>query len=331
MLEHGGQLLASATRYGIPAAEWLDLSTGINPTLFIPPAIPLTTWQQLPQQQDGLLQAAASYYGSIHLLPVAGSQAAIQLLPRLRKHCKIGVLHPAYTEHAHAWRCTGHEVIELTPFEIESTIDRLDVLVLIQPNNPTGEIFPFEKMCDWHARLYAREGWLIVDEAFIEATTQTSMIQADMPPGLIVLRSLGKFFGLAGARVGFVFAHDELLARIQELSGPWNVSGPSRFVAQAALQDSAWQSATRARLQQNGARLAQLLQQVKLNPDGGCGLFQWVKTDRAEAIHQQLAQRGILTRLFTQPLSLRFGLPGDEGEWQRLETTLMKITLTCFR
>jgi len=167
---------------------------------------------------------------------------------------------------------------------------------------------------------------LVVDEAFIEATTQASMVQADMPPGLIVLRSLGKFFGLAGARVGFIFAHEKLLDHMHNLLGPWNVSGPSRFVAQAALQDSNWQAATRARLQQDGARLAYLLQEVNLEPEGGCGLFQWVKTDQAEVIHQQLAQRGILTRLFTQPLSLRFGLPGTAVEWTRLQTALVEIS-----
>jgi adenosylcobyric acid synthase len=326
MLEHGGQLLAAAAHYRIPATKWLDLSTGINPIPFAPPAIPLATWQRLPQEQDGLLQAAAQYYGSENVLPVAGTQAAIQLLPRLRTPCRVGVLAPAYAEHAHAWRTAGHEILELAPNKIEETVGQLDVLVLIQPNNPTGDIFSHTQLHSWHEQLNARNGWMIVDEAFIEATTQTSMIQADMLAGLIVLRSLGKFFGLAGARVGFVFAHQELIGKMQNLLGPWNVSGPSRFVAQAALWDLAWQTATRARLKQDGARLAQLLQDAKLPPQGGCGLFQWVITDQAEIIHQQLAQRAVLTRMFTQPLSLRFGLPGDEGEWARLQTALEEIS-----
>jgi len=140
-----------------------------------------------------------------------------------------------------------------------------------------------------------------------------------------VLRSLGKFFGLAGARVGIVLAHPELLERIKEATGPWSVTGPSRFVAQAALLDRAWQAATSERLQQDGMRLARLLQDAHLPPAGGCALFQWVSTAQAEAIHQQLAQRGILTRLFTQPLSLRFGLPGITSEWARLQAALKEI------
>lgn len=325
MLEHGGQIHAAALRYGIPAAEWLDLSTGINPLPFIPPAIPLATWQRLPQEQDGLLQAAAYYYGSENLLPVAGTQAAIQLLPRLRTQCRVGVLTPAYAEHAHAWHNEGHDVIELNPPQIEAALAQLDVLVLIHPNNPTGALFTHTQLHNWYEKLNARRGWLIVDEAFIEASSQTSMIRPDMPHGLIVLRSLGKFFGLAGARVGFVFAQDELLSRLRTLSGPWSVSGPARYVALAALQDKEWQTTTRTRLQQDGARLAQMLQDAKLPPDGGCALFQWVKTKLAQTIHQKLAERGIFTRLFTQPHSLRFGLPSTTAEWMRLQTALTEI------
>ena len=156
MLEHGGQLHAAAQHFGIPVTDWLDLSTGINPIPYIPPTIPPASWQRLPQDQDGLLQAAASYFGSNNLLPVAGSQAAIQLLPRLRSCCRVGVLHPAYAEHAHAWRSAGHEVIGLSPHEIDVAVDQLDVLVLIQPNNPTGAIYTQAQLHEWHARLQAR-------------------------------------------------------------------------------------------------------------------------------------------------------------------------------
>ncbi|MDE2118711.1 MAG: threonine-phosphate decarboxylase [Betaproteobacteria bacterium] len=322
MLEHGGQIRAAAARYGIAVEDWLDLSTGINPIPFVPPEIPLAAWACLPQEQDGLPDAAAAYYGTPDLLPIPGSQAAIQLLPHLRSHCRAGVLHPGYAEHAHAWRSAGHEVKELCAEEIAAQVENLDVLLLMQPNNPTGEVFTHTQLRGWHARLAARGGWLVVDEAFIEASIQTSFAPPQMPQGLIVLRSLGKFFGLAGARVGFVLAHAELLARLCAALGPWSVAGPSRCVAQAALLDSIWQATTRKRLLQDGARMAQLLSDAGLPPAGGCGLFQWVLTEQAEVIHQQLAQRGILTRLFTQPSSMRFGLPGSAAEWSRLSTAL---------
>lgn len=327
MLQHGGQVRAAAARYGIAVDDWLDLSTGINPVPFMPPEIPASAWARLPQDQDGLEEVAARYYGTPDLLPVSGSQAAIQLLPRLRSHSRVGVLHPGYAEHAHAWRSAGHQVTELCADEIAAQISNLDVLVLMQPNNPTGELFAHAQLHEWHTQLAARGGWLVLDEAFIEASTQTSFVQPHMPQGLIVLRSLGKFFGLAGARVGFVLAHAELLAQLRAALGPWTVAGPSRHVAKAALLDRDWQAATRERLLQGGARLAQLLNDAGLPPAGGCGLFQWVITEWAEAIHQQLAQCGILTRLFMQPSSVRFGLPGNAAEWDRLNTALIQLDL----
>jgi len=324
VLEHGGQLRKAAAHYGIPLADWLDLSTGINPEPYTPPAIPLAAWARLPEDDDGLMPAATAYYATADLLAVAGSQAAIQGLPALRAHSRVGVLHPGYAEHAHAWRQAGHEVSLLAADDIEAALPALDVLILFQPCNPSGVTFAPAALLRWHAALAARGGWLLVDEAFIEASTQVSAIQQAMPQGLIVLRSLGKFFGLAGARVGFVAAHPALLAALRERLGPWCISGASRRVAQAALADTAWHTATRARLQQQGAHLKKLLTDTGLAPSGGCGLFQWVLHPHAAAIHQRLAQLGIYTRLFEPPTSLRFGLPGSAAEWRRLTAALQQ-------
>lgn len=322
MLEHGGQLLAAAAQYGIPAGEWLDLSTGINPQGYVPPSIPRECWSRLPQEQDGLEQAAAAYYGTADLVPVAGSQVAIQLLPRLRTRSRVGVLHPGYAEHAHAWRRAGHEVVDVNANGIEAQMQSISVLVLMNPNNPTGEVFTPEQLLCWHACLAARGGWLVVDEAYGEAAQTASLLRERMPEGMIVLRSLGKFFGLAGARVGFVAADAALLGQLRVHLGPWHLPGPSRHVAQAALSDGAWQAATRARLKRDGTRLAQLLSDAGMRPSGGCGLFQWVRTERAAELHRELAQRGILTRLFEQPRSMRFGLPGSEAGWEKLSAAL---------
>ena len=327
MLEHGGQLRTAAARYGIPLADWLDLSTGINPIPFAPPPVPPEAWSRLPEEQDGLEEAAANYYGTQSILPVAGTQAAIQALPRLRSSCRVGVPRPGYAEHAHAWRSAKHEVKELRADEIAAQVGNLDVLVLMQPNNPTGGLFASENLLYWHEELASRGGWLVVDEAFIEASAAQSLIQATMPQGLIVLRSMGKFFGLAGARAGFVAAHAALLASLREVLGPWCVAGPARQAVRAALLDRAWQQAAKKRLRQDGQRLVQLLRDADMPPAGGCGLFQWVQTERAEIIHQRLAQCGILTRYFAEPSSLRFGLPCCETDWLRLAAALDQETV----
>ncbi len=325
MLEHGGQIRQAALRYGIPPEGWLDLSTGINPLGWPVPAMPPECWRRLPESNDGLELAACGYYGCASLLAVAGSQAAIRALPDLRSPCRVGVLAPTYAEHGHAWSQGGHAVEPLAPGEIDRCLDRLDVLVLVNPNNPTGGRFTVEMLRDWHGRLAARGGWLVVDEAFMDVTQEDSLAPHAGAEGLMVLRSLGKFFGLAGARVGFVLAWPELLERLNEAQGPWTLAQPARHAARLALADAAWQNAARQRLENSSGRLADLLARYGLPPDGGTALFQWVKCERALAIRDELAQTGILVRSFDALPSLRFGLPGGAAEWQRLESALKKI------
>jgi cobalamin biosynthetic protein CobC len=320
MLEHGGRLLQAVRRYGLPRECWLDLSTGINPNTWQGAPLAVANWNRLPEEEDGLVEAAAAYYGAASLLPVCGSQAAIQMLPKLRSHSCVGVPALGYNEHGYRWRQAGHAVMPLAVADFALALDRLDVLVIANPNNPTGERVPPAVLLEWHARLSERGGWLVVDEAFADCSPENSVARftADRP-GLIVLRSLGKFFGLAGARVGFVLAAEPLLNTLAEALGPWTIAGPSRAVARGALLDRAWQEETRRRLRQESRRLAELLTRGGLAPEGGCELFQWVRTERALEIHEHLASKGVLTRHFGSVPSLRFGLPDN---WSRLEEVM---------
>ena len=322
MLEHGGRLLQAVQRYGLPRHSWLDLSTGINPIAWQGAPVPIASWNRLPEDEDGLLEAAGSYYGAPKLLPISGSQAAIQALPRLRGRSRVGVPVLGYNEHAHRWKQAGHEVLPVAVENFGSAVDELDVLVVCNPNNPTGERVVPAQLLEWHARLSARGGWLVVDEAFCDATPEASVARFTDRSGLVVLRSLGKFFGLAGARVGFVLATESLLKALADWLGPWAVSGPSRLVARAALSDKTWQDETRERLRQDSRRLAHLLTRSGLPPDGGCELFQWARTVRALEIHEVLARQGILTRHFGADPSLRFGLPATPQDWERVEVAL---------
>lgn len=319
MLEHGGRLRQAALEYGIAEADWLDLSSGLAPWSFPVPEIPLRAWARLPEIDDGLEQAACEYYGAAHLLPVAGSQMAIQLLPRLRRIGKVGVLSPCYAEHAEAWRRSGYIVREVLEQEIDFYIDNLDVLVVVNPNNPTGLSLPPSRLLGWHTKLAQRGGWLVVDEAFMDNTPQLSLAPFAHQVGLIVLRSFGKFFGLAGVRLGFVLAERKLLRLLAEQVGPWAVSGPTRVIGQACLLDTDGHARQRLRTEEASERLRQLLEKSGFPAQGGCALFQWVVTDRAEQLHEFMARRGILLRLFVHNGSLRFGLPADDCDWQRLE------------
>lgn len=322
MLEHGGRLRRAALQYGIPLSDWLDVSTGVAPYGLPLPAIPEQAWVRLPELDDGLEAAACAYFGVDRLLPVAGSQAAIQCLPRLRREARVGIVSPAYAEHAAAWQREGHRVLELCEASVNRALERLDVLLLVNPNNPTGRRFSPQQLFAWHARLAERGGWLIVDEAFIDCTPEQSLAAHSHLPGLIVLRSFGKFFGMAGARLGFVLAQSTLLETLEEMLGPWTISGPTRWLATQMLTDRTAQQAQRQRLVSDGQRLADLLREHGLPATGGCALFQWIACERAGVLHEFLACNGILTRLFERPASIRFGLPPDEEGWQRLNRAL---------
>ena len=322
MLEHGGRLLRAARTYGIAPADWLDLSTGISPFAWPVPPIPAAAWARLPDDEDGLVEVAQAYYGAPQLLPVAGSQAAIQTLPLLRSASRVGVIAPGYNEHAHAWRRAGHQVIELAAEELLARVDDVDVVVLIHPNNPGGDRFDLATLLACHARLAARGGWLIVDEAFMDAMPNDSLCPHTANEGLIVLRSVGKFLGMAGARAGFICANATLLDAARERLGPWTVSGPARYVLRHALADLAWHAQARTRLQACSARLAQLLTKHDIAPTAGCAFFQWWRSERANDAHRALAAQGILTRLFDRPQSLRFGLPENDAAFKRLDAAL---------
>lgn len=324
MLEHGGQLRLAAAHYNIPLADWLDLSTGINPEPWPVPALPSDVWQRLPESGDGLEAAAAAYYGNPNLLPVAGSQAAIQRLPTLLPRAAVACISPLYSEHPQAWQQAGHKLRFLQNAVLPRALAAMTPYVLLcNPNNPTADRHPRAAVIEAAQQLKKRGGWLIVDEAFVDATPADSVAaQAGTAeaPNLIVLRSLGKFFGLAGARVGFILAAPDLLARMHEAMGPWTVSGPARAVARLALQDSAWQDAARARLQLAGERLHALL--APLGEVKSTALFATLSTPQANELHEALARQGILTRRFDQQPLLRFGLPGSEAGWQRLSNAL---------
>ncbi len=324
MLEHGGKLREAARRYG--RDDWLDLSTGLNPNGYPAPALAIDAWHRLPEHDPALLDAAQRYYGAPRMLAVAGTQAAIQALPRLRPPSRVVVASPSYAEHLHHWSQHGHRTSAVPYGELDAAAASADVLVVCNPNNPTGACVPRAELLQWAEALAARGGWLVVDEAFADTDGHHSIADAAQAPGLVVLRSVGKFFGLAGLRLGFVAAHEDILAPLADTLGPWAVSGPAQQVARAALEDRAWQRATQEGLRAAGNRLRDLLAGHGI-ASNGTALFQWWPETRAEEFHDHMARRGIWVRLFREAArGIRLGLPPDEAGWKRLQQALNEWT-----
>ena len=322
MLDHGGKLREASARYGRPIEEWLDLSTGLNPKHSPAPALPASVWHRLPEDDPALIAAAQAYYGAPHMLPVAGTQEAIQALPRLRPRSRVVVSAPSYAEHAYCWRHAGHAVREVPYPSLEQNVDDAEVMVVCNPNNPTGSTVAPELLLAWAERLSSRGGCLVVDEAFGDVMPQLSVTRWADRPGLIVLRSVGKFFGLAGLRLGFVAAEPAVLSRLAEWIGPWSISTAAQAIGRAALEDLAWQAGARAQLQQDGARLQGMLAGAGIHA-AGTALYRWWPEPQAEAFHVHMAERGIWVRLFADKgRGIRIGLPPDEPGWQRLQEAL---------
>ncbi|MBN3753993.1 threonine-phosphate decarboxylase [Paraburkholderia sp. Tr-20389] len=323
IIQHGGNLHEAARRYGIPYDAWLDLSTGINPHGYPVPPVPADAWRRLPDNGDGFAERAARYYGApdaSHVLPVAGSQAAIRALPLLLPRGTVGIAPLTYGEYAPAFARAGHRV---TTLDVTCALlpDEIMHVVVVNPNNPTAEHLSASTLLQWHATLSARGGTLIVDEAFADVLPSQSIAAHTHREGLVVLRSPGKFFGLAGVRAGFVLACPRLLQSLDETLGAWTVSGPARHAVSAAFADPAWQAAMRAQLVSDGARLVALLHAHRFTAHS-TPLFAWIADPRAAHLHHALATQGVWTRFFASPASVRFGLPATDGEWTRFEAAL---------
>ncbi|MBK1841679.1 threonine-phosphate decarboxylase [Azospirillum sp. YIM B02556] len=321
---HGGDLDGARAAFPGAPEPWVDLSTGINPWPYPLPPIPQDAWSRLPGRGEEavLLLAAAACYGapSADLVAAAsGSQALIQLLPRLRGAGRVAVWGPTYGEHARCWALAGHDV------RMVGEAEEADVLVVVNPNNPDGRRLPSSLLLDLAERQAARGGWLVVDEAFADMRPEDSVAAYAGRPGLVILRSFGKFFGLAGLRLGIVLASAELAASLREAIGPWAVSGPGLAVATAALGDRDWIAATRGRLAIAAAELDRLLEEARLRVVGGTELFRLVESPRAPALYRALGDAGILVRRFEhRPDWLRFGLPPSDQAWRRLEAALVQ-------
>lgn len=322
---HGGRIDTAALLYPSAPQPWIDLSTGINPIAWPVPQISLARYQRLPLARElaQMTAAAAEAYGlpaNAAMVPVAGSEIAIRLLPRMIGHGRVGILTPTYGSHAAAWRDAGAEVHELDGLPDPNDRD-LQILIVVNPNNPDGRAIARADLAAFAQAWSAGGRRLIVDEAFAEVRCEVSLLaMPELPPGVVVLRSLGKFFGLAGLRVGFVVVREPDASVWHRLLGDWPVSGPACEIATLALRDAAWIAAARARLAADRRRLDGILGGAGLKLLGGTDLFALFEGPDQIDLLDHFARAGILIRGFAAaPRHYRFGLPADEAAWRRLE------------
>jgi cobalamin biosynthetic protein CobC len=319
MRDHGGDLDRARAEFG--GDDWIDLSTGINRVPYAVPELPPHAWTALPTAEDvtRLEAAAARAFGATTpVVALAGAQAAIQLYPRLSPPGRAAVLAPSYNEHAAALAAQGWAV-EAAPDL--GAMDGADLAVVVNPNNPDGRRWAPEVLAD----LAGRVRCLVVDESFADAEPGLSLVPrlGTLRERAVVLRSFGKFYGLAGVRLGLALGGPETVGRLRALAGPWAVGGPAIAIGSAAYADTGWRAETSARLHADSARLSALLAKAGWPTVGATALFVTVETGDARTAQARLARARIWARAFPYSAGwLRLGLPGTSEEWDLLEAAL---------
>ena len=323
LTEHDGNLAAARRRFPSAPLPWIDLSTGINQAPYPVGSLTSELWERLPEGDaiEKLEAQAAVTYGTKQpnlVVAAPGTQALIQILPRVMSAKTVGILDFTYAEHRKCWENAGATVKTVTdPHELSL----FDVGIIVNPNNPDGRIVDVDTLLSISNKLASKNGHLIVDEAFIDVLDQAlSLVPHVEHCRAIILRSFGKTYGLAGLRLGFAIAPREITSRIRADLGPWAISGPAIEIGLRALADADWLAETSVRLQSDVKRLDQLLRTLGLDPVGGSALFRLAKSADATSAFNALAEIGILVRAFRdKPNWLRFGMPGTEAGWNLLE------------
>jgi cobalamin biosynthesis protein CobC len=329
-LEHGGDLALARRHFPDCVEPLVDLSTGINPNAYPLPKLAPDSFARLPQPEalERLAAAAAAAYAapSIHtVVPAPGTQILLPAIAALPPPGRAVVLGPTYAEHLRVASLVGHHAEEVADI---GSLAHADLAYVVNPNNPDGRLLARDALLEIADELRSHGGILVVDEAFMDIAGSEMSLIGDVACGnIVVLRSFGKFFGLAGLRLGFALAAPELAARLKAWLGPWPVSGAAIAIGVAALADREWAQSTRTSLKSSAQRLDEILAACgRLEIVGGTSLFRLAHTSAATEIYRHLGRAGIFVRRFAEhPEWLRFGLPGCEGAWTRLRAALAQL------
>lgn len=326
-MEHGGDLSVAMERFGGEPGDWLDLSTGINPQSYpLPADLSRTAWTSLPAKaaQERLTAAARQAYkvpDQLGLVAAPGTQILLSLLPQLLPDGPVAIAAPTYSSHKKVWAREGREPVELSSIYALPADAR--IVLLVNPNNPDGRLVDVKSLLEIARTLTDRGGYLVLDEAFADVVPGASLLPHLGAENVLVLRSFGKFFGLAGLRLGFLAGPKQMTARLSGVLESWCLSGPALEIGTTALRDEAWQTAMSRQLADEMADLTLTLSQHGLSVFGGTPLYALAGLRNAKGLHEALARRRIWTRVFDYaPTWVRFGLPGGADKLERLSEAL---------
>ena len=314
---HGGDIVSASAHYNISQEHWIDLSTGLNPSGYPSADVPVKAYSQLPYLQPEFLTSASDYYGSACFIPLIGSQMLIQALPSMLQNKPVLLPDVGYSEHRDSWQDAGFDCIKYPAFSPSAMIESIDQtlicnsaahLVVINPNNPTGVLIDPEQLLIWANKL-DRDCYMVIDEAFIDLTPKLSVLTLNWPANMLVLRSFGKFFGLAGIRIGFAFAQGDLAKKITDQLGLWMINGPAQYIGAKAFADTHWQERARLQLAADAQYTQSLFKPLfsalakreRIEKQCDYDLFSAIEMSlgKALAIQEHFCEAGILLRVIS--------------------------------
>ena len=325
MLEHGGDLDKAINCYGGEKYQWIDLSTGINPEPYPIPRLEISDWKNLPtlteiQSLEKIIKSKLQTSSEIVLVP--GAQSAINFLPFLLKKKKVKILSPTYNEYQFCFQNAGWDVHFCKKF---NQLFDSEVVIIVNPNNPDGKIYDVKDLI----KLSKSVEQLIVDESFIDSSLCKSVISGidSDTSNIIVIRSFGKFFGLAGMRLGFIISNSKINKKFKNSLGPWPISKMAIKIASKAFQDETWIKKTKIKLVATVKLMDRLMDVVNWKTIGGTNLFRLYSTPNSDLAQKLLAEQYIWSRKFSYSKKwLRLGIPSNE-DFRKLEKTIKNLKI----
>jgi len=275
---HGGNIYKAARERHTPVDRIVDFSASINP--LGPSAIGLrairSALKQIVHYPDPdswqLRQVLAQHCGVDQdmILVGNGSTELIHLLPRALGIKSALIMGPTFGEYARALLDAGSSVRYVHAEQKErfrpplqevlrlcsTKRSRFEVVFVCNPNNPTGQLMNRSALRELAEVVGRQQGWLIVDEAFIDycqAQSVVSMLHAY--PRMMVLRSLTKFYAMPGLRIGYLVGPSKVVDQLKDRQPPWSVNSLAQEVALAVLGDEAYAKKSRIFMTRERSRL----------------------------------------------------------------------------
>ena len=320
---HGGNVYRAARERQISLEQIVDFSASINPLGFPMTGIRAirSALKRIVHYPDPdcwqLRQVLAQQCGvdPEMILVGNGSTELIYLLPRTLAIESALIIGPTFEEYARALMNAGSTVqyvhakregrfrppLEEALRQLSAKRSRFDAVFLCNPNNPTSQVMNRSALCELAETVERQQGWLIVDEAFIDYCQEQSVVSMlKKYPRMVVLRSLTKFYAMPGLRIGYVLAASKIVDRLKDLQPPWSVNSLVQDASRAVLQDQTYVKDSRAFMEKERPRFVRGLRSLSgvrvYQPAANFMLVELPAWTSAGRVTDGLASEGLLVR-----------------------------------